>query len=188
MPIPKQAVALTCFSSQYHLARPNTCFQSDGLAARMLQTSIETALLDRPDAVTNIQTCVPWLQAHLQVIHASVVKEPPAYGLIHGNVIRANALVGGDATVTVLDFDFCGRGWRAYDIASYLLTIRGTPNEREFADALLARYIKTWPLLPAEHAAIPLFEVVRTIFEIGTPARYVNHWGSAYLYAFLDQS
>lgn len=150
--------------------------------------AIETALLDRPDAVTYLQTCVPRLQAQLQAILANVAKAPPAYGLIHGDVIRANALVDDDGAVTVLDFDFCGRGWRSYDIASYLLTIRGTPNEREFADAFLAGYTEIRTLLPVEHVAIPLFEAVRAIFEIGTPATYVNHWGSAYLYAFLDQS
>jgi hypothetical protein len=35
---------------------------------------------------------------------------------------------------------------------------------------------------------MPLFEAVRAIFAIGTPAKYVDHWGSEYLYAFLDQS
>ena len=115
-------------------------------------------------------------------------KEPPAYGVVHGDVIRANALVGEDGTVTVLDFDFCGIGWRAYDVASYLLTIRNTPTEAEFAEAFLAGYTDIRALTPEEREAMPLFEAVRAIFAIGTPAKYVDHWGSEYLYAFLDQS
>ncbi len=79
-------------------------------------------------------------------------------------------------------------GWRAYDIASYLLTIRGTPDEAEYADAFVAGYTDIRSLLPTEHEALPFFEAVRALFEIGTPARYVDTWGSAYLYAFLDQS
>ena len=35
---------------------------------------------------------------------------------------------------------------------------------------------------------MPLFEAVRAIFAIGTPAKYVDHWGSEHLYAFFDQS
>lgn len=150
--------------------------------------SAETALIDRPDAVAYLQTCATRLQTRLHPKLASFPKAAPMYGIIHGDVIRANALVGDDGKVTVLDFDFCGIGWRAYDIASYLLTIRGTANEAEFADAFLAGYTDIRALMPGEHAAIPLFEAVRAIFEIGTPAKYVDHWGSAYLYTFLDQS
>jgi Ser/Thr protein kinase RdoA (MazF antagonist) len=49
--------------------------------------------------------------------------------------IRANALVADDGAVTVIDFDWAGLGWRAYDVASYLLTIRGDPQEPNFEEA-----------------------------------------------------
>lgn len=147
-------------------------------------TAAETALFDRPDAVTYLYWCATQLYPKL----ANLSTESPAYGLIHGDVIRTNALVSEDGTVTVLDLDFCGTGWRAYDVASYLLTIRNTPDEAAFANAFLAGYNAVRTLTPAEHEVLPLFEAVRAIFEIGTPAKYVNSWGSAYLYAFLDQS
>jgi Ser/Thr protein kinase RdoA (MazF antagonist) len=51
--------------------------------------------------------------------------------MIHGDVIQANAQVADDGIVTVLDFDFCGMRWRAFDIGSYLLTICKTPQARE---------------------------------------------------------
>ncbi len=88
----------------------------------------------------------------------------------------------------MIDFELCGPGWRAYDIASYLLTIRGDPREARLADAFLAGYTATRTLTPHEQATLPLFEAIRAIFEIGTPARNVDHWGSAYLEAFFDQS
>jgi Ser/Thr protein kinase RdoA (MazF antagonist) len=144
----------------------------------------ERALIERPDMVTYLNECATRLRPGLDPLP----KGPPAYGVIHGDVIRANALVGDDGTVTVLDFDFCGIGWRAYDIASYLLTVRNTPTEADFAEAFVAGYTDIRTLTPEEHETIALFEAVRAIFAIGTPAKYVNHWGSEYLYAFLDQS
>jgi len=147
-------------------------------------TAAETALFARADVVTYLQWCATQLYPKL----ANLNTQAPAYGIIHGDVIRTNALVSDNGTVTVLDFDFCGVGWRGYDVASYLLTIRNTPNEAAFADAFVAGYNAIRTLAPAEHEALPLFEAVRAIFEIGTPAKYIDHWGSAYVYAFLDQS
>jgi Ser/Thr protein kinase RdoA (MazF antagonist) len=144
----------------------------------------ERALVERPDVGIYLHECATRLRSGLDPLP----KESPAYGVIHGDVIRANALVGDDGTVTVIDFDFCGIGWRAYDVASYLLTIRNAPTEAEFAEAFLAGYTDIRALTPEEREAMPLFEAVRAIFAIGTPAKYVDHWGSEYLYAFLDQS
>jgi Ser/Thr protein kinase RdoA (MazF antagonist) len=144
----------------------------------------EMALIERPDVGIYLHECATGLRPELDPLS----KESPAYGVIHGDVIRANALVGDDGTVTVIDFDFCGIGWRAYDVASYLLTIRNTPTEAEFAEAFLAGYTDIRAPTPEEREAMPLFEAVRAIFAIGTPAKYVDHWGSEYLYAFLDQS
>jgi Ser/Thr protein kinase RdoA (MazF antagonist) len=145
---------------------------------------IQTALLDRPAERAYLATCASELQARLQTL----THESPTYGLIHGDVIRANALVANDGTVTVIDFDWYGLGWRAYDIASYLLTIRGDPNEQRFAEAFLSGYCEVRTLAAHEYLLLPLFEAVRAILEIGTPANHVNHWGSAYLYSFFDQS
>jgi Ser/Thr protein kinase RdoA (MazF antagonist) len=127
----------------------------------------ETTFLDRPDVVAYLQWCATQLFPKL----ASLTAKAPAYGIIHGDVIRTNALVSDYGTITVLDFDFCGTGWRAYDIASYLLTVRGTPHELEFAEAFLAGYSDVRSLTPTDHAALPLFEAVRAILDIGTPAQ-----------------
>jgi Ser/Thr protein kinase RdoA (MazF antagonist) len=131
-----------------------------------------------------LEQCAQDLQARLQ----SLPKAAPTYGIIHGDTIRANALVADDGGVTVIDFDWYGLGWRAYDIASYLLTIRGGPNEQEFAEAFLSGYSAIRPLTAHEYGLLPLFEAVRAILEIGTPALHVNLWGSAYLESFFAQS
>jgi Ser/Thr protein kinase RdoA (MazF antagonist) len=88
--------------------------------------------------------------------------------------------------VTILDFDLCGRGWRAYDIASYLLVIKGSREEEASPRAFLNGYEEIRPLKDKERETLPLFEAVRAIFSIGIPAMNVSHWGSAYLHAYLD--
>jgi Ser/Thr protein kinase RdoA (MazF antagonist) len=145
---------------------------------------ITAVLRDRPTERAYLEHCTRELLAHLH----SLTHESPAYGIIHGDVIRTNALVADDGSVTVIDFDWYGLGWRAYDIASYLLTIRGDPNEQQFAEAFLAGYSAVRTLAAHEYALLPLFESVRAILEIGTPARNADVWGNAYLYSFFDQS
>ena len=104
-------------------------------------------------------------------------KNAPHYGMIHGDVIRANAQVSSDNTVTVLDFDLCGPGWRAYDVASYL-AVAGTAEAQQ---AFLSGYQEIRPLDEAEIGWLPLFEAARHIFSLGIPAMNAYHWGSVAL-------
>jgi|GEM_PF-3115923 len=71
---------------------------------------------------------------------ATLPKERPLYGMIHGDVIRANAQVSDDGQVTVLDFDLCGLGWRVCDVASYLQVMHGSTNQGESECAFLEGY------------------------------------------------
>lgn len=119
---------------------------------------------------------------------STLSQEKPYYGLIHGDVIRANAQVADDGRITVLDFDLCGPGWRAYDIASYLAVIRDLPEEAELERAFISGYEQIRPIAGVERETLPLFEAIRLIFSIGVPAMNVYHWGRAYLHAFLDHS
>lgn len=146
--------------------------------------AIQAVVIDRPGDVAYLAACA----SELQMAVRALPQQSPEYGIIHGDVIRTNALVADDGAVRVIDFELCGWGWRAYDIASYLLTIRGDPQENHLADAFLTGYTSMRTLTPHEQAHLPLFEAIRAIFEIGTPARNIDHWGSAYLYAFFDQS
>jgi Ser/Thr protein kinase RdoA (MazF antagonist) len=117
---------------------------------------------------------------------AKLPKSRPYYGMIHGDVIRANALVGDDGKVTVIDFDLCGPGWRVYDIASFLITLKGTKEQGIYGQAFLDGYNGIRPLAKVEQDAIPLFEAARAIFSIGIPAMNVYHWGKAAVLTWLD--
>jgi Ser/Thr protein kinase RdoA (MazF antagonist) len=130
---------------------------------------------DRPEDVAYLRQCAAILRPKFRTLPQA----KPYYGLIHGDVIRANAQVAKDGTVSILDFDLCGPGWRAYDIASYLAVIRGLPEEPIWEEAFLDGYEQIRPITEVEREALPVFEAVRHIFAIGVPAMNVDHWGSA---------
>jgi Ser/Thr protein kinase RdoA (MazF antagonist) len=148
------------------------------------EQAISSVILDRPTEVAFIQKCSNMLRERLSVLS----QQAPLYGVIHGDVIRANALVSADARLWIIDFDLCGYGWRAYDIASYLATIQGSSDEAQLRRAFLLGYGTVRELTEEESRMIPLFIAIRTLFEIGTPAIYVNDWGNSYLYAYFDTS
>ena len=165
----------------FNLARPANDIEQ---IVNRSMAAFEAARPDRPEDVAYLQQCAAIILPRL----GALPQENPYYGLIHGDVIRANAQVADDGTVTILDFDLCGLGWRAYDVASYLAVIRGQPDEAVLEEAFISGYEQIRPIASMEREVLPVFEAVRHIFSIGVPAMNVDHWGSAYLYAFLDQS
>lgn len=151
----------------------------------MIDDSIDAfqeEVADRPDELAYLHHVADTLKSRL----ATLVKEKPGYGIVHGDVIRANALAAGDGQITVLDFDFCGWGWRAYDVSSYIVAVTNTPQEHELVTAFLEGYEDVRPLANQERELLPLFEAVRAVVCIGIPAMNIEHWGSQYFYAGLD--
>jgi Ser/Thr protein kinase RdoA (MazF antagonist) len=147
--------------------------------------AFEAEVPERPQDLAYLRQCGAILRAR---IDGALPQEKPYYGLIHGDVIRANLQVDDDGSITLLDFDLCGPGWRVYDIASYLVVVRMLPKREESRRTFMTGYEEVRQISDAEREALPLFETVRAIFDIGVPAMNVYHWGSAYLHAFLDHS
>jgi Ser/Thr protein kinase RdoA (MazF antagonist) len=56
------------------------------------------------------------LVAKLEALPMSSLEE----GFCHGDHQGWNAHIKEDGTLTFFDFDCCGPGWRAYDIAAFL--------------------------------------------------------------------
>jgi Ser/Thr protein kinase RdoA (MazF antagonist) len=87
------------------------------------------------------------------------------YGLIHGDYINVNIHESG-GIFTILDWDFCGYGWRAYDLATFLWGLRCGGQESLFGDFLTA-YRSERPLSDNSISAIPVLEVFREIWVWG---------------------
>ena len=88
------------------------------------------------------------------------------YGLIHADVLRENVLVNGD-TVTLIDFDDAGWGFRMYDLGVLMTQNEDEPQADTLRDAALAGYRSIRPLPEADAALLPLFVLLRRLASMG---------------------
>jgi len=72
--------------------------------------------------------------------------------------------MGPENEITHFDFDLCGYGWRAYDIAVFRWA-RGSKNDGRW-ERFLAGYKSVRPLSDQELRSIPYFIVSRQIWVI----------------------
>ncbi len=101
--------------------------------------------------------------------------EAPWYGLCHGDTSSANVHIAPDGRLTLFNFDFCGPGWRVYDISTFLIE-----EPEEMVNAFLEGYQAVRRLMAEEQTCIPVFQVVQNIWVLGMRANYVNEWGTTH--------
>ncbi len=96
----------------------------------------------------------------------SLPRDGGRFGLIHADMRLANLLVEGDRT-KVIDFDDCGFGWFAYDLATAVSFIQERPDLPALIEAWLAGYGRVARFPRDLEAEIPSFLMLRRIAEIG---------------------
>jgi Ser/Thr protein kinase RdoA (MazF antagonist) len=108
---------------------------------------------------------------------------PPARldaGWCFGDFHGGNAAFAGDA-VTFFDFDLCGHGWRAYDVAVFRWGHTGGWITEKKAEsrwrAFLEGYAEHRPLGAADLAAVPLFVMLRQYWFLGLVVAQAPHRG-----------
>ncbi len=79
---------------------------------------------------------------------------PDSFGLIHADLRLANLMVSGD-TLTAIDFDDCGFGWWAYDLASAVSFIETDPRLPELISRWTDGYCRIATLRREDLAMIP---------------------------------
>jgi len=114
--------------------------------------------------------------------------DKPAYGLCHGDMYGGNIRVNEDNDPVLYDFDFCGMGWRTYDISvyAYQFGLGCDPNKFEKREkrkaSFLEGYNKIRPMSAGEINSLPVFVPFRRIFNLGILYIYLMHnaWGDCY--------
>jgi Ser/Thr protein kinase RdoA (MazF antagonist) len=81
-------------------------------------------------------------------------------GLIHADVLRENVLVN-DRSVSLIDFDDSGFGFRLHDLGTALVQTVQHPEHPQLRDALMAGYGTT------ETAMVEAFTLARTLASVG---------------------
>lgn len=93
---------------------------------------------------------------------------PDSWGAIGGDFHNRSVFFDAANNPTFFNFDWCGQGWRAYDIAVFLHNTNLIHQQTEnAAEAFFAGYYSERPLSPNEHAAIAPFLTVRRIWLTG---------------------
>jgi Ser/Thr protein kinase RdoA (MazF antagonist) len=81
-------------------------------------------------------------------------------GLIHADVLRENVLVNGHS-VSLIDFDDSGFGFRLYDLGTALVQTVQQPDHADLRDALMAGYGTS------EVEMVEAFTLARTLASVG---------------------
>ncbi|MBK8989056.1 MAG: phosphotransferase [Chloroflexi bacterium] len=93
------------------------------------------------------------------------------WGPIGGDFHSTNTFFTDDMSPTFFNFDLCGPGWRAYDIAAFLQNTDLINISESLTDAFFGGYYSQRPLSNNEHAAISPLLTIRRVWLIGTFAR-----------------
>jgi Ser/Thr protein kinase RdoA (MazF antagonist) len=113
-----------------------------------------------PDDAEVIRHYTAEIRRHL----AEFEPGPTGWGIIHGDIQDLNFHFDADGRITVFDFDMCGYGWRAYDLAYYY-----TRSAEPQRSAVLAGYQAVRPLSDAEHGMLTTFGRLAWIAHDGRP-------------------
>jgi Ser/Thr protein kinase RdoA (MazF antagonist) len=102
-------------------------------------------------------------------------------GLCHGDLQGYHAHIAEDGTMTFFDFDCCGRGFRAYDMAVFRWCARLSEKESVWWEPYLRGYQEVRPLSEADVRAIPYFVSARYFWHIGLHTANATDWGYGWL-------
>ena len=156
------------------LARPVLGFES--IVTDSIQ-AFESAFGHKQEEISYLKSVALELAPRMSELST----DTPQFGLVHGDISASNTRLLPGGKLGILDFDFSGWGWRAYDVATYASEVRYWRAPDENRTAFLKGYQEVRPLTDSELRSIPVFEAARHIHSLGTPSMYVDEWGSAYL-------
>jgi Ser/Thr protein kinase RdoA (MazF antagonist) len=103
------------------------------------------------------------------------------WGIIGGDFNGGNQHFTAANVLTFFDFDLCGYGWRAHDLAVFFRNARLRGSPPELSAALLEGYQSVRTLSPAERRAIPFFTMIRQIWRLGVRCSEVDVSGDEWL-------
>lgn len=101
-------------------------------------------------------------------------------GFCHGDLHTRNACyVNGE--FSLFDFDFCGWGYRAYDLCAFQSAFAMRKDEPERIDsmgrAFVGGYLRCRPLSDIDVATIPIFAAIRLIWLTGLHIAHADRFG-----------
>jgi Ser/Thr protein kinase RdoA (MazF antagonist) len=121
------------------------------------------------------------LASTLKNTFTSLPLSAPYYGIIGGDFHGGNNFFSEDNQITFFDFDLCGYGWRAYDLAIFLWSVKLNDGIETMWTSVLQGYEEVRPLSDIERASLPALVKVRSLWLMGSHTTYVDKFGDAWL-------
>lgn len=121
----------------------------------------EPFLAHRPEDARYLAGLIDRLKIRLR----SLASEGLSWGICHEDYHCGNVFLSDDGPprVTVFDFDVCGEGWLAFDLARWRgNTAEGGDKEKSW-EAFLSRYTSRSPVSDADLRALTLFVALRSL-------------------------
>lgn len=109
-------------------------------------------------------------------------------GIIHLDIWFDNLNISNDGEVTLFDFDFCGNGWQATDVAYYIMQLANTEKYIEAAykpktEQFIAGYESVTKLSNEEKRLLPYLGLSLYCFYLGVQCRRYDNWSNSFLNA-----
>ena len=128
------------------------------------------------------------LTTHLkEKIFTLLNKSPDSWHIIGGNFTSTHTFFNEQNQPTYFDFDSCSYGWRAYDLAIFLLEATLMGAAPEISASFLAGYQSVRPLSEAELDSLLPFMLIRQIWIMGTLTLLADIFGHLWFKAFYEQ-
>lgn len=172
----KGAAKLHAATDTFHTSHQRFTLDLEHLLAQPLQ-SIRPLLAHRRTDWEYLVTLAEKLRLH---VHALPLESLEA-GFCHGDLHGGNAHRDQAQTLTFFDFDACGMGWRAYDIAVFRWSARLRGKEQERWEAFLRGYTEERPLHTLDIQAVPYFVAIRHFWLLGIHTSNGQDWGFAWM-------
>jgi Ser/Thr protein kinase RdoA (MazF antagonist) len=147
--------------------------------------SIRPLILHRPDDWKYLYSLSERLRQHVADLPLSSLER----GFCHGDFHGWNAHIGQDGALTFFDFDCCGFGWRAYDIAVFRWGARGSGKEKERWPHFLRGYREVRPIHEVDIQATSYFVAIRQFWLLGLHTSNGQDWGFGWMNdRYFDQA
>lgn len=156
-----------------------------------LQT-IQPVLAHRADDWSYLLHLADTLKERIVLLPAQALDS----GVCHGDAQGGNAHILEEKMLTFFDFDVCGHGWRAYDLAVFYWGAALGKSRLGWSDeqvehlwrAYLEGYLERRSLSELDLQSIPLFVAVRHFWFLGLNTANWDYWGGSAVDAqFFDR-
>ena len=142
--------------------------------------AVRPLLVHRPEDRAWLDRLADLLVARIAALPATGLDVGPC----HGDLSGANAAIADDGTLTFFDFENCGLGFRASDLATFRWGVamgahRMGVDDEALWSAFLRGYAGRRPIPRRDRAAVPLFVAARHCWYLGLQAANRDHWGLA---------